>query len=101
MKPQTAMQAWKSDSLKKLKCLSDKFLVTYANADCLPSKWEEFSELIKQRKPHLVVVMEVLPKHFSDPSIYFQLLPQYNLVSNNFGVFTLVNTPFCLNAFVV
>ena len=83
MKPQIATRASKSDSLKKLKCLSDKFLVTYTNADCLSSKWEEFSELIKQRKPHLVVVTKVLPKHFSDPSIYFQLLPQYNLVSNN------------------
>jgi len=83
VKPQKATRALKSDTLKKLKCLSDKFLVTYTNADCLSSKWEEFSELIKQRKPHLVVVTEVLPKHFSDPSIFFQPLPQYNLVSNN------------------
>ena len=83
VKPQTATQAWKSDSLKKLKCLSDKFFVTYTNTDCLSSKWEEFSELIKQCKPHLVGVTEVLPKHFSNPSIYFQQLPQYNLVSDN------------------
>ena len=74
------MEEW---LLKKSKCLSDKFLVTYRNAHCLSFKWEQFSELIKQRKPHLVVVTEVLAKHFSYPSIYFQQLPQYNSVSNN------------------
>lgn len=54
----------------------------YTNADCLSTKWEEFSELTRVRVPHVVVVTEVLPKHCNDPLAYFQHLTDYSLVFN-------------------
>ena len=55
-----------------LKCRSDPLLVLYTNADCLASKWVEFSELVNEWKRHVVSVTEFLPKYVSDPSIFAQ-----------------------------
>ena len=65
-----------------LKCHNDPLLVLYTNADCLSSKWVEFSELVNEQNSHVVAVTEVLPKHLSDPYIFAQQLQRYSLVFN-------------------
>lgn len=69
--------------------------VLYTKADCLSSKFDEFLALISVRKPHVIIVMESLPKNCSQPEVYFLQVLEYNLVVNsNYkrGIFVYVHT---------
>jgi hypothetical protein len=46
---------------------TNQLFLAYTNADCLLSKWDEFVALVQSRKPHVIVVTEVLPKNCGDP----------------------------------
>ena len=69
--------------------------VLYTNADCLSTKIDEFHALISTRKPHVIVITESLPKNCQHPDVFFQQVPDYNLIINtNYkrGIFIYVHT---------
>ena len=56
--------------------------VLCSNADCLCNKFNEFSLKISERNLHIIVVMEALPKNYSDLSVYYLPLNGYSLEVN-------------------
>ena len=67
---------------RKDKIQIDELSVLYTNSDCLRNKFDEFSAKISEKNSHFIVVMEVLPKNCSDPSVYCFPLNGYSLEVN-------------------
>ena len=57
--------------------------VIYTNADSIRNKMDEFQNLVKNNKPHLIAITEFYPKSYKYDLIEAELkLPDYNLIRN-------------------
>ena len=67
---------------RKDKFKIDESSVLYTDAYSLCNKFDEFSAKISNRNQQIIVVMEALPKNYSDPSVYCLHLNEYSLEVN-------------------